>query len=189
MTERQKYDWLYKNTGYARTRGAKHRIGKNVFRKDSYWPKLWRDIKSAYDEHSCAGHLLDVGCGDGAIRELAAKDRIRVFGLDLSRYARANVFGESFRLPFSDKCVDAVVSIDVLEHIPEERIDESIYELARVSRKIAYVTISYREERGKVAEVGPLHITVRPPEWWRERIERFFCAELREGKKWVLRPC
>jgi len=83
---------------------------------------------------------LDIGCGDGALSFLLAKDGWRVAGLDYSGaglgLARKNfgrekasagfMRGDSTMLPVKDKCLDAVVAADIIEHLrePERMLDE-----------------------------------------------------------------
>jgi SAM-dependent methyltransferase len=73
------------------------------------------------------GELLDLGCGDGRTLGLWLRDRVsRYIGVDVSEtaVARARSLGLDARtiqdasvLPFDDASFDAVVSIEVLEHL------------------------------------------------------------------------
>jgi len=94
--------------------------------------------------------LLDVGCGDGGLLALAAKNYDYLHGVDIARVvverARATCIGQvgeahrfafqvadlDARLPYGDGYFDAVTAIAVLEHIfdPYFTIDE----FARVLR-------------------------------------------------------
>lgn len=83
--------------------------------------------------------VLDVGCGCG-IRDLAR--RCRVVGVDTSParlrgaaeiYADVRLAGAT-ALPFPDRSFDAVVSVDVMEHIPAGAKDAAIREWVRVTR-------------------------------------------------------
>lgn len=74
------------------------------------------------------GEYLDVGCGTGAV--LSELNRLGVgFGLDFSddalRYSGERgisrlVRGNGEKLPFTDGSFDAVVGLDVFEHIPDD---------------------------------------------------------------------
>ena len=77
--------------------------------------------------------LLDIGCGDGALGYMLAKDGWRVRGLDYSGTGlgfAAEMFaardipamfvrGDSCSLPIKDGSMDAVVAADIIEHLHE----------------------------------------------------------------------
>ena len=96
-------------------------------------------------------HVLDVGCGSGAVtREIAGRvgSRGLAVGLDASpallavarELAQETGFGDhvefregdALRLPFPDSSFDAVVCVTVLSHVP--RGEAAIPELVRVLR-------------------------------------------------------
>lgn len=77
--------------------------------------------------------VLDLGCGEGPLAA-AATGRHRVVGVDASqtmlRGARRHspvVQGDITRLPFTRGCVDAVVAVNVLDHLdrPASALDEA----------------------------------------------------------------
>lgn len=72
--------------------------------------------------------VLDAGCGTGGIYS-ALRDRWQVVGCDLAplalQYCRGRgmsmgVVADIAALPFREKVFDAVVSCDVLEHVPDD---------------------------------------------------------------------
>ena len=72
--------------------------------------------------------VLDLGCGTGAMMGELELDR-RAVGIDFSEHAvafckerglRDIVHGNAESLPFTDACFDAVVSLDTLEHVPND---------------------------------------------------------------------
>ena len=87
-----------------------------------------------------AGHVLDVGCGEGQVARLASDLGARAVGVDPTSaqlavaaeraggptYARA----AAGALPFADGTFDAVVACLVFEHIRD--VDDAIAEVARV---------------------------------------------------------
>jgi len=84
-----------------------------------------------------SGDLLDIGCADGGLRRHLA-GRCRYVGLDSTATgsklygARPEVFGDAAQLPFRANSFDAVVLLDVLEHLAEPRT--SLQEICRVLR-------------------------------------------------------
>lgn len=68
------------------------------------------------------GQVLDVGCSDGAMAQFIAPDA-RYVGFDYPQTAvgwygsRPAVFGDAAALPFAQDAFDAVLMLDVLEHL------------------------------------------------------------------------
>lgn len=81
----------------------------------------------------CGLRVLDIGCGGGFTCEFLARRGAKVFGIDQSfssvSQARAHAQSEGLQidyavgraesLPYADGSFDAVVCVDVLEHIPD----------------------------------------------------------------------
>jgi SAM-dependent methyltransferase len=83
------------------------------------------------------GLLLDIGCADGWVREVASAD-CEYVGLDYPATARdiygtrPNVYADGTRLPFFDDSFDTVVLLEVLEHVLEPQ--SVLAEISRVLR-------------------------------------------------------
>ncbi|MDN5856585.1 MAG: methyltransferase domain-containing protein, partial [Actinomycetia bacterium] len=102
---------------------------------------LYRWIADLLDESSGERRVLrvlDLGCGEGPLAA-AATWRHRVVGVDASRAmlrgARRHapvVQGDITRLPFTRGCVDAVVAVNVLDHL--DRPTPALHEARRVLR-------------------------------------------------------
>jgi len=99
------------------------------------------------------------------------------FGVDVSEYALDNAPKEiranlglinGTNIPFPDKSIDLCVSRGVLEHIPEESLDEVISEVMRVSKnQFIEVTGGNTEEIRRYAREWDItHVTIKPEEWW-----------------------
>ena len=106
--------------------------------------------RMAFDAlHLCAGDIVaDVGCGNGLLTEEVARavgGEGRVHGIDPSEALRAAavarcadysnvsiVDGSADRLPFEENTVDKIVSVQVLEYLPD--ISAAIREAHRVMR-------------------------------------------------------
>ena len=82
--------------------------------------------------------VLDAGCGLGLGTDILRKSALRAAGQDLDpRLARDGIhIGPLEDLP--SKSVDVVVSIDVIEHVPDDR--EFVHQLGRIAREMVFVT-------------------------------------------------
>jgi len=99
--------------------------------------------------------LLDVGCGDGYFCHYITGRRkgLAATAVDLAkrRLVRArerypNVRfcqSEILNLPYCSASFDAVISMEVLEHLPDA--GKAMAELARVSKQWVIVTVPYKE--------------------------------------------
>lgn len=114
--------------------------------------------------------VLEVGCGNGKLCEVLSAMRFDVVGLDITEgpYERN---GYKFikhditqRLPFENNEFDYCVSFDVLEHLEQEQIEDVLRDIFRVGRCIILTIACF--------DRGVLHPTVKPPEWWVEKLNR-----------------
>lgn len=78
---------------------------------------------------------------------------------------------------------DGLLSTDVLEHIPEEDIDWVLEECFAYARKFVYMNIASYPAQKVLPNGWNAHITIKPPMWWRERIEH--AASKWGGKAYV----
>jgi len=123
--------------------------------------------------------LLDVGAGHGVfLEELRSARGIAGVGIEITPakvdYARSRGvdlrLGDATKLAFADGEFDAVVSCEVLEHLPFGVYEAALRELARVAREWVIVTVPFDERRRFVrcpycgARVNPdYHFRAYPP--------------------------
>jgi len=94
---------------------------------------------------------LDVGCAVGYLVEVLREQGIDAEGCDLSEFAIdhaspgavghvrvANLFAG---LPWPDGAFDLVCALEILEHLPPDRVPDALAELARVCGGYLYATI------------------------------------------------
>jgi len=107
---------------------------------------VWREIKKRKYMN-----ILDVGCGKHSPLAMIAKHyKFKAVGLDIfepylkeakSRGIYQNVvLGDTRRLPFKDKSFEAVMCIEVIEHVGKEDGGKILGELERVSRWLVLLT-------------------------------------------------
>ena len=120
-----------------------------------------------------AKNMLDYGCGkalaynnkvqlaDGSVVEdvksLWGVDKITLYDPGYAPYSA---------LPIGK--FDGVVCTDVLEHCPAQDVHWIVDELFSFSRRFLYCTISCRPAVKQLPTGENAHITVHPPEWWKE---------------------
>lgn len=117
------------------------------FEQDHFWYRGIRRISAALlgDELTRPGsRILDAGCGTGGFLRWALDNGsfASAAGIDIGskavELARERVPEADLRvgplrsLPFADGSFDLVVTHDVLQHVPEDEVDESLRELRRV---------------------------------------------------------
>lgn len=133
------------------------------------------------------GRLLEVGSGSRGINDLL-DERWRVTALDRSfdDYGAARtgdsaglerVVGDVTALPFADRSFDAVVALDLLEHVPPQLRATALGEIGRVSDRIAIVGCPC----GEAALEGDRRLAARyrrirgsAPGWLTEHLENGF---------------
>ena len=75
---------------------------------------------------------------------------------------------------------DGVICTDVLEHV--ENPEVVIAEVLGYARKFVFVSVSCQEshpKQPKFSDGSSLHISVHPPQWWRDRIKTDLLLDLR----------
>jgi 2-polyprenyl-3-methyl-5-hydroxy-6-metoxy-1,4-benzoquinol methylase len=119
---------------------------------------------------SNAVRVLNLGCGNGYMDKDLSDLGYDVTSTDFSDYA--GKLAPKFikhdireKLPFSDKEFDAVICLDVLEHLQESELYPVISEICRVS-DLRIIEVGFRHEK-----VSNTHQTIHPKEWWTEKLK------------------
>jgi hypothetical protein len=116
-------------------------------------------------QHYGATTLLDYGCGKGAqYTDLRVHER---WGIPFPALYDPGV-PELSVLP--EGRFDAVICTDVMEHVIEENVDETIDAVTSRATKFAYFCIFTEPSRKFLPDGRNCHVTVHPPGWWLERI-------------------
>lgn len=128
--------------------------------------------------------MLDAGCGSGKTSRYVltnAPGEFELFGFDIADNcldpyfdaikARYLTVGCLWRREDFPRDYDAVVCTDVMEHIPTDKVADVLANLRAVCRRVAFFGIALVDDLFGPLELGePLHLTVKPAEWWLERL-------------------
>jgi hypothetical protein len=107
--------------------------------------------------------FLDYGCGKALLLDAIKRefgDRVRCQGYDpaIERFAA------------SPEPADLVACTDVLEHIEPEYLDAVLDDLARLTRRAAFLVVATRPAKKILPDGRNAHLIQEPYSWWLPRI-------------------
>ena len=162
--EREKYNKMWNVQAYRRTSPAE------------------RQKKSVLDwlnRHACST-VVDFGCGTGRLDLALSQEGYSVRMLDIADNCLDDQVRQNLGpgLTFETACLwseevsriraDAVICLDVLEHIPTDKVD-AVVENIRNAAPHGYCNAAlYHDGFGKRIN-DTLHLTVKPAGWWHEK--------------------
>jgi len=128
-------------------------------------------------------NILILGCAVGYLVDAIHKViGCEVHGVDISEYAINRGTSEGIpnlqvgdfceKLPFKDKEFEVVISLENLEHIPEDdgQLDKAIDEHVRLCNSYLVVSTPKGNQAGQ--ETDPSHFSVKDENWWVEQFEK-----------------
>ena len=134
--------------------------------------------------------VLELGCGRGYVLKRIQDHNVRVEGIDVSRYAWMTrvldpvVVHDLLTTPWpvGKGEFDLVFSNGLLEHLPERKIQEFMYELSRVGKRGLHGVTFEGEETSH----DPARRTLRSKSFWQKALpeghELFAISELQAGE-------
>lgn len=139
--------------------------------------------------------ILDAGVGRGGFYELI-REQYDVYGIEPSKVAIEQFHRGDERIKpmyiqelpqhFEHDTFDAVVCLDVLEHIPQDDIDSVFSALAQVGRKYFIFSIAHHSD---VWDEMELHVANIPYAQWEEKLAHHFHSlvklPIHGGLSWV----
>lgn len=110
--------------------------------------------------------ILDYGCGKGLLtKTLQSKHpNIEFFNYD-------PCVEEYSKLTYSN--FDMILNTDVLEHIPEENIDDILKHIKSLSNNV-FFNLHHERALTFLPNGENAHCTVKPPKWYHEKIKNLF---------------
>lgn len=148
--------------------------------------------------------VLDAGCGSGKGGLALTRLGFDVTLCDITpdgltaeaqalRFAPACLWRDlKSQLPYCAGAYDFVYCCDVLEHIPPEYTMLVLDQLLRVTKRAAFFNISLVPDVYGAFVGKPLHQSVFPFTWWRDRLAGFGemveCRDLLNSGVYLVRP-
>ena len=121
-------------------------------------------------EDMLAESILDYGAGYGLFKQQAIEMGST---LDIREYEPA--IKEKAAMP---EPADLVISVDVLEHVEPEYIDDVIDHIHSLSKKAAYLYPCLVPSFNTLPDGRNLHLIVEDADWWIEKVSRRFYVKV-----------
>ncbi len=126
--------------------------------------------------------LVDFGCGTARATKEFEDAGLTVLGIDIAPnalerniyFVEASLWQETI-VPVC-RAFDAHwgFCVDVMEHIPPEKVDAVLSNIAKSVSRGAYFCVDYVRDEMGILIGQPLHLTVRSPAWWLAKMQEHF---------------
>jgi hypothetical protein len=162
--ERLKYEKVWKHPHYS--------VQSPGYRSVGHFVDCYLEQAGGYFREEI---VVDLGCGTGRAANAMRDD----FEVKLFDIVNANETDLPLELGclWSDELPEGDIAFccDVLEHIPPQYIDEALDNIQK-TYKYGYLKVHLKEDNfGKKGAINEeLHLTVRPYEWWLQKMEERF---------------
>lgn len=133
--------------------------------------------------------IIDFGCGPGRSAKQLSDAGLKVILIDICENSLdpevfLHTVGPNAKFTFLEGCLwnlpadlkpaEWMICFDVLEHLPEEKIDASLKEISSRMKKGGLFSIALCEDVFGIAIGKKLHLTIQPKTWWRNKIAQYF---------------
>ena len=115
----------------------------------------WEYIRKYLLRRFVKSKILDAGCGAGEFKELCESKGYEYIGIDIEPRADFVQKADICNLPFEGETFDAIIAVDVLEHIQDD--SKAVKELKRVLKTDGLLLIHVPNKHQK-------HILIENPE-------------------------
>jgi len=143
----------------------------------SYMPTRSYEEASMLKERWKEGRILDYGCAKGYLVHALNQLGFEAYGYDLSTYAIDNCHPQVKELIYNvldDSKYEYVICKDVMEHIPEDKIVNTLKEIKHVMGEEALFVIPLGDDnkfRIREYEYDITHVTKKDEDWWVDKFK------------------
>lgn len=122
--------------------------------------------------------VVDLGCGTGRVAQALSEQGYSVTAVDIAPNACTEFSGTFVQaclwdLPARIPKFDYGFCADVLEHIPTDKVPDTLKNIARVAGTVYFQIANFECHMGDEHGLH-LHLTVKPMGWWQEALSRHF---------------
>lgn len=94
--------------------------------------------------------IIDIGCGNGEITN-SFPEKYSVLGVDNSKEAlhyvkKDKILCSADQIPVQDQSFDMVFSSELIEHLPERLLIDSVKEFKRIAKKYIFISVPFNEQ-------------------------------------------
>ena len=122
--------------------------------------------------------ILDAGCGMGYATKKFIEAGFDAEGLDIASNCLQVENIKFHNVPIWDtrlnRIYDLVFCCDVMEHVPEGKVEDTLKELRRIGKYVFLKVACFEDNIWRKYFKQPLHITIKSFDWWKEKISRHF---------------
>jgi len=101
----------------------------------SYWHQINEIIKLNPKT------VLEIGIGNGFVSKYLKERKVNILTIDIDKRLNPDVVGSVLNMPFSEELFDIVACYEVLEHLPFENFSKALFEIFRVSKSYAILSL------------------------------------------------
>ncbi len=152
--------------------------GKSFYENYRWMPHLSLPMANKLKELYPKSSFLDFGCAKGYLVHAFRLLDVEAYGYDISKYAISNSKKEAKKYLFCDEKqipkVDVVVSKDVLEHVPYDRINDTLTLIHSKCDK-AIIVVPFGDDglyRIPSYELDKSHFIREDEEWWISKFKK-----------------
>ncbi len=137
----------------------------------------------AYVSMGCAmgESIIDWGCGTGRCAAAFRRFGMNAIGFDIAKNCLDPnittvplIVGTIWEPPQELPITDYAFCTDVMEHIPEEKVEVALDAIFARTRYAAFIQVDTVVDTfgNRMNPPRRLHLTVKPQEWWQEQLEK-----------------
>jgi SAM-dependent methyltransferase len=121
----------YRNWEYNRVGDYHRNLDPNWSYTPTYLKKM-AEVRRFVDDLSKDASILDAGCGEGVLVEQLERQGRCIRGIDLNYESDLVMRGNVLNMPYDDMAFDAVLLLDVIEHLSYVDQPKALSEIHRV---------------------------------------------------------